>query len=131
MLAPWRWILGSVLISLSYKSTLSGGAAAGFLVPMASSFPLLSMQIPGQYNPGMSVLPRSMRCRFRWSLRIAFALAALGSCSLSAQSEQQRYLDDIKALTTPQMEGRGDGTKGLTLAARMIEQRYKALGLAP
>jgi hypothetical protein len=58
-------------------------------------------------------------------------LAALGFSALSGQTEPQRYLDDIKALTTPQMEGRGDGTKGLTLAARLIEQRYKALGLEP
>jgi hypothetical protein len=62
---------------------------------------------------------------------VALALAGLGFSSLSAQTEPQRYLDDIKALTTPQMEGRGDGTKGLTLAARLIEQRYKALGLEP
>ena len=41
------------------------------------------------------------------------------------------YLDDIKALTTPAMEGRGAGSKGLTRAERMIEKRYKSLGLDP
>jgi hypothetical protein len=46
-------------------------------------------------------------------------------------NESQHYLDDIKALTVPAMEGRGDGTKGLTLAAHLIEQRYKSLGLDP
>jgi hypothetical protein len=40
-------------------------------------------------------------------------------------------LQDIKALTTPAMEGRGDGTKGLTLAAHLIEKRFKSLGLKP
>ncbi len=45
--------------------------------------------------------------------------------------EAQRYLDDIKALTVPAMEGRGDGTQGLTRAAHLIEQRYKNLGLEP
>src|SRR5882672_1567932 len=45
--------------------------------------------------------------------------------------QSQHYLDDIKALTVPAMEGRGDGTKGLTLAAHLIEQRYKSLGLKP
>jgi len=29
------------------------------------------------------------------------------------------------------MEGRGDGAKGLTRAAHVIEQRYKSLGLEP
>jgi len=47
------------------------------------------------------------------------------------QAADQRYLDDVKHLTAPEMEGRGDGTKGLTLAAHLIEQRYKSLGLEP
>ena len=47
------------------------------------------------------------------------------------QADSARYLDDIKALTTPQMEGRGDGSKGLTRAERLIEKRYKELGLDP
>ncbi len=46
-------------------------------------------------------------------------------------SEAPRYLDDIKALTTPAMEGRGDGTKGLTRAEHLLEHRYKELGLEP
>ena len=48
-----------------------------------------------------------------------------------AQTASQRYLDDVKHLTVPSMEGRGDGTKGLTRAAHLIEQRYKSLGLEP
>ena len=46
-------------------------------------------------------------------------------------ADAKRYLDDVKALASPQMEGRGAGTKGITLAADMIEQRYRALGLQP
>jgi hypothetical protein len=42
-----------------------------------------------------------------------------------------RYLNDIKALTTPQMEGRGDGTPGLARAARLLEDEYQRLGLQP
>ena len=42
-----------------------------------------------------------------------------------------RYLNNIKALTTTAMEGRGDGTPGLTRAAHLIEQQYKELGLEP
>jgi hypothetical protein len=46
-------------------------------------------------------------------------------------ADPARYLNDIKALTLPAMEGRGDGTKGLTRAAGLLEQRYKRLGLTP
>ncbi|MBS1867985.1 MAG: hypothetical protein JSS69_18900, partial [Acidobacteria bacterium] len=38
---------------------------------------------------------------------------------------------DIKTLTAPEMEGRGDGTKGLTRAEKVIVERYKKLGLEP
>ncbi len=46
-------------------------------------------------------------------------------------ADPHRYLDDIKALTTPAMEGRGAGSKGLTRAQHLIEKRYKSLGLEP
>ena len=46
-------------------------------------------------------------------------------------ADPMRYLDDIKSLTEPAMEGRGDGTKGLTRASRMLEKRYHQLGLQP
>ena len=46
-------------------------------------------------------------------------------------ADPQRYLDDIKALTTPAMEGRGAGTKGIARAEHLIERRYKTLGLEP
>ncbi len=61
----------------------------------------------------------------------AVLLLALPAIPQSPQAESQRYLNDIKALTTPAMEGRGDGTKGLTLAAHLIEHRFKSLGLQP
>ncbi|PYY04190.1 MAG: hypothetical protein DMG69_31120, partial [Acidobacteria bacterium] len=55
----------------------------------------------------------------------AVSLATVGSV------DAQHYLEDVKALTSPAMEGRGDGTKGLTLAAQLIENRLKKLGLKP
>jgi hypothetical protein len=61
----------------------------------------------------------------------------LGACTLSAAppavapADPQRYLADIKALTTARMEGRGDGTPGLSLAAHLIEARFKQLHLQP
>src|ERR1700739_4393203 len=78
--------------------------------------------------------------RTRWqSLLCGLSLVAVWVSALSAQSvaplvpasDSERYLEDVKALTAPQMEGRGDGTKGLGRAARFIEQQYKSLGLEP
>jgi Peptidase family M28/PDZ domain len=75
-------------------------------------------------------------------MRAASALAAIlciCAVTLSAGPAEQsvgnadptHYLDDVKALTAPAMEGRGDGTRGLTLAAHMLEKRYRQLGLKP
>jgi len=69
-------------------------------------------------------------------LAILFALLAFAYVSLAAppvipSADPHRFLDDIKALTTPAMEGRGAGSKGLTRAEHLIEKRYKSLGLEP
>ena len=69
-------------------------------------------------------------------LAILFALLVCADVSLASPpaistADPHRYLDDIKALTTPVMEGRGAGSKGLTRAEHMIEKRYKSLGLEP
>ena len=64
---------------------------------------------------------------------VASALVAAGAEAQQAvaPTDAERYLKDVRALTTPEMEGRGDGTKGLTRAAKLIEARYKSLGLKP
>jgi hypothetical protein len=62
---------------------------------------------------------------------LALALLAAAAPPAISSADPQRYLDDIKALTTPAMEGRGAGTKGLTRAEHLIEKRYKTLGLEP
>src|SRR5215472_6520426 len=64
-------------------------------------------------------------------LAVALAAGFLSSLGLADQASSQRYLDDVKALSAPAMEGRGAGTKGIDRAAHLIEQRYKALGLEP
>jgi len=46
-------------------------------------------------------------------------------------ADPQRYLSDIRTLTQPKMEGRGDGSKGLVRAEHVLEARYKSLGLEP
>src|SRR5215468_7467464 len=64
----------------------------------------------------------------------AFFLAAalvLASPAAIGPADSQRYLGDIKILTQANMEGRGDGTKGLVRAEHFLEARYKSLGLAP
>jgi hypothetical protein len=62
---------------------------------------------------------------------LALSLFAAATTPSIPAADSHRYLDDIKALTTPQMEGRGAGTKGLTRAQRLLETRYKSLGLEP
>jgi aminopeptidase YwaD len=46
-------------------------------------------------------------------------------------ADPARYLDDIKALSAPAMEGRGAGTEGLTRARDLIVKRYKELKIQP
>ena len=66
-------------------------------------------------------------------LFLASALAAVltAASTTAPQADSTRYLDDVKTLASPEMEGRGDGTNGLVLAQHMIEKRYKALHLDP
>jgi len=68
----------------------------------------------------------------RRSLLALFALILFAGASTPVpQADPARYLNDIKALAAPDMEGRGAGTKGLTRAQHLIEKRYKELGLQP
>jgi peptidase M28-like protein/PDZ domain-containing protein/PA domain-containing protein len=53
------------------------------------------------------------------------------SAPSAASADPARYLDDVKVLSSPEMEGRGDGTRGLTLAEHLIVERYKSFGLEP
>ncbi len=46
-------------------------------------------------------------------------------------ADSERYIHDIQTLTTPQMQGRGDGSKGLTRAQQILVHRYESLGLEP
>jgi len=62
---------------------------------------------------------------------LAFTFFSVAAPPAISTADPHRYLDDIKALTTPAMEGRGAGSKGLTRAAHLIEKRFKSLGLEP
>lgn len=107
---------------------------------MQSALPLRSHQGRGT----------SRRCRYAVEFAVAAAiLAFVLACAVSAQgpkataveappappafapADSTRYLDTIKALTTPNMEGRGDDTQGINRAADLLQQRYKSAGLEP
>ena len=75
------------------------------------------------------MLTRYKLQRFSFSL-VALALLAASSTN-TPQADPTRYLADVKALASPEMEGRGDGSKGLTRAEHLIEKRYKELHLDP
>jgi len=62
---------------------------------------------------------------------IAAVLLLAAASTPIQQADPARYLNDIKTLAAPEMEGRGAGTKGLTRAQHLIEKRYKELGLPP
>ena len=64
-------------------------------------------------------------------LVVVFALLAVRVGADADSADPKRYLDDVKTLSSPVMEGRGAGTKGIELAANLIEKRYISLGLQP
>jgi len=62
---------------------------------------------------------------------IAIAWLSAASTGPVGPADPARYLDDIKALSAPAMEGRGAGTEGLTRARDLIVKRYKELKIQP
>ena len=83
------------------------------------------MSEPPKPRPRLAIRHRLLALLFLAALTVSAAPPAVGP------ADPKRYLADIKALTTPKMEGRGDGTKGLSLAAHLIEGRFKQLYLKP
>ena len=70
----------------------------------------------------------------RWRvsvLAVVLALLIFRAAADTNSADPNRYLDDVKTLSAPVMEGRGAGTKGIVRAADFIEQRYRSLGLQP
>jgi aminopeptidase YwaD len=62
---------------------------------------------------------------------VFFIAALLAAASSAPQADPNRYVTDIKALASPEMEGRGAGTRGLIRAEHLIEKRYKQLHIEP
>lgn len=72
------------------------------------------------------------RVRLHRSLLVFASCVVFIAASVPVRlADPTRYLNDIKSLASPEMEGRGAGTKGLTRAEHLIEKRYKELGLQP
>ncbi len=62
---------------------------------------------------------------------VALAATATTTSTQLVPADPERYLNDIKILTQPRMEGRGEGTKGLVRAEHLLADRYKSTGLEP
>lgn len=77
----------------------------------------------------MIIMPS--RSRFPRVLLLLTAAVFLAASTPVQQADPTRYINDVKSLASPEMEGRGAGTKGLTRAEHLIEKRYKELGLQP
>jgi peptidase M28-like protein/PDZ domain-containing protein/PA domain-containing protein len=83
-------------------------------------------------NATLSNWPYRLRKKLCVVLAV-FALAIIrhAAAQTLGAADPVRYLDDVKALTAPNMEGRGAGTKGIARAASMLERYYKHLRLQP
>ncbi len=70
-------------------------------------------------------------CRAALPPLLVFSILAAATSTSVGPADPQLYLNDIKTLAAPDMEGRGAGTKGLAKASKYLEHRYKSLGLRP
>ena len=77
-----------------------------------------------RHRPASGILIRAI-------LALSLVAAAQTTAPSLGTTDPQRYGNDVKALSSPNMEGRGAGTKGIARAARLLESRYKHLGLKP
>jgi len=62
---------------------------------------------------------------------LAVAWLAVAATTAVAPADSARFLNDVKTLSAPDMEGRGAGTKGIARAANLIVKRYEELKIAP
>jgi hypothetical protein len=65
------------------------------------------------------------------ALSLALWATAAAQTPAVGAADPARYIASVRDLTTRDMEGRGSGTRGLTRAARLLEDRYRDLGLEP
>jgi hypothetical protein len=82
-------------------------------------------------NRRTSIVATGPTCWRSASLVLFLAVCAARLAADANSADPKRYLNDVKSLSSPVMEGRGAGTKGIEHAANLIEQRYRSLGLQP
>ena len=75
-------------------------------------------------------MPRTKRVHTFLVISLS-ALLLVSASTPVQQADPTRYLNDVKALASPEMEGRGAGTEGLARAERLLVNRYQELGLQP
>jgi Zn-dependent M28 family amino/carboxypeptidase len=71
------------------------------------------------------------QCLLAGVLAVSLWVPAAAQTLTVGTADAARYLEHVKALTMREMEGRGNGTQGLTRAARILEEEYRRLGLEP
>jgi Peptidase family M28/PDZ domain/PA domain len=108
-----------------------GSATTRFDTCPSATYDLANMQRTPAFPNCLFIAPRKTKLIAVLFVVLSCALLATATPPAIPAADSHRYLDDVKALTTPAMEGRGDGTKGLTRAAHLIERRFKSLGLEP
>ncbi|HET8548336.1 MAG TPA: M28 family peptidase [Bryobacteraceae bacterium] len=65
------------------------------------------------------------------SLLLAAASLSIVSAKRVEQAQPHLYIEHVKYLATPELQGRGAGTPGLDKAARYIADQFKRFGLQP
>lgn len=69
--------------------------------------------------------------RFGAVLALAAGLLPVAVGQKPAAADAERYINDVRTLSAPDMEGSGDGSAGLTRAQKLLAKRYASLGLEP
>ena len=83
---------------------------------------------PSQHNPFKRVSEGQLALRVFLLLCAALALAAGAA---TAHIRGDRWLEDVKYLSSDAMKGRGSGSPELTQAATYIADQFKKIGLEP
>ena len=68
----------------------------------------------------------------RGGLALAFSIAAIAApATLEQRADEARYIEHVKFLASPELQGRAAGTPGLERAAAYISTQFKKAGLEP
>src|SRR5438105_4751015 len=98
------------------------------LMPQSLRFRPNSYEVPW---PRRRFLVPALAAVLALALDVAAPAQAPATAPTLGKADATRYLDAVRTLASPEMEGRGAGTKGIDRAAHLLEQRYQGLGLDP